>query len=170
MDGNKVKQRCFWISLSATSREMQVSIRKFTKWCNIMQYLLPPVDQMSSAILPGWYGFQTCLYSGTTIYSVLRIGGRLCQTSAYGGPANSKRDPPKEESYLPTYFFGSGHFCVLNGHCPFDSEVSWVHSSLAPKLKSDHVNGEIPSPTLKAHHVLGSEFIGSGWKWSPNTC
>lgn len=70
--------------------------------------------------------------------------------------------------FQPT--FGSGHFCVLNGHCPFDSEVSWVHSSLAPKLKSDHVNGEIPSPTLKAHHVLGSEFIGSGWKWSPNTC
>ena len=97
--------------------------------------------------------------SGTPIYSFLRIGGRLCQTSAYGGPPNSKRDPPKEESYLPTFFWQWSLLCLEWGHCPFDSEVSWVHSSLAPKQESDHVKWEIPSPNLEAHHALGSEFL-----------
>ena len=113
---------------------------------------------MSSAILPGWYGFQTFSTAEPPSTASWELVAAYVKRRPMAAPQIQKETLLKRKViFQPS--FGSGHFCVLNGHCPFDSEVSWVHSSLAPKQKSDHVKWEIPSPTLKAHHVLGSEFL-----------
>ena len=55
--------------------------------------------------------------------------------------------------------FGSGYFCVLNGHCPFGSEVSWVHSIWPLNKNQIMWNGKFPAQPSKAYHLLGSEFL-----------